>query len=265
MNIGWLATNLTAALLLPPLNLIVLGACGAWLVRSRRRQRLGCAFIWLAAAGLWLLSTPYLAGCMLDILKPPYRPIGGDEADAIVILGGGVYRSNLEYGGDTVNQLTLERVRYGAWLARRTAKPMLVTGGAPAGSVAEGRLMQAVLEREFGIPVRWVEDRADNTRENARYSAKLLKAAGVGRIFLVTHAWHLKRAIPEFERAGFEVIPAGVGHLARDSVTVLDFVPSARGLMDSYYAMHEGIGLIWYRIRSLFDGERRHEVARQMD
>lgn len=254
MNIGWLVTNLIAALLLPPLNLLVLSAWGAWLRRSRRSQRLGRALIWLSAAGLWLLSTPYLAGLMLDALKPPYRPIMGDEADAIVILGGSVQRGNLEYGGDTVGRLTLERVRYGAWLARQTAKPVLVTGGAPADGVAEGQVMRAVLEREFGIPVRWVEDRAANTRENALHSAELLQAAGIRRIFLVTHAWHLKRAIPEFERAGLKVIPAGIGYSAPATPMVLNFVPSARGLMDSYFAMHEGIGLIWYRIRNLFQG-----------
>ncbi|MGQ9861133.1 MAG: YdcF family protein [Thiobacillaceae bacterium] len=252
MNLGWLVTNLVAALLLPPLNLLVLSAWGAWLTRSRRRQRLGRALIWLSVAGLWLLSTPYLAGLMLDALKPPYRPITGDQADAIVILGGGVQRGNLEYGGDTVGRLTLERVRYGAWLARETGKPVLVTGGAPEGGEAEGHLMRAVLEREFGIPVRWVEDRAANTRENALHSAELLEAAGARRIFLVTHAWHLKRAIPEFERAGLVVIPAGIGYSAPESQNVLDFLPSARGLRDSYYAMHEGIGLIWYRIRNQF-------------
>ncbi len=251
MDLGWLVTNLIAAFLLPPLNLLVLGAWGAWLTRSRRRQRLGRALVWLSAAGLWLLSTPYLAERMLDALKPPHRTIRGDEADAIVILGGGVYRGNLEYGGDTIGRLTLERVRYGAWLARESAKPVLVTGGAPAGGVAEGQLMRGVLEREFGIPVRWVEDRSANTRENALRSAELLAAAGVERIFLVTHAWHLKRAIPEFERAGLAVIPAGIGYAAAQDPNVLDFLPSARGLRDSAFAMHEAIGLIWYRMRSV--------------
>ena len=252
MDIGWLVTNFIAALLLPPLSFLILGGWGVWLSRSRRRQRLGRALIVLSGAALWLLSTPYLAGLMLDALKPPPSTIRGGEAEAIVILSGGVHRDNLEYGGDTVGRLTLERVRYGAWLARETAKPVLVTGGAPAGGVPEGQLMRAVLEQEFGIPVRWVEDRSDNTRENALRSAELLKSAGVRRIFLVTHAWHLKRAIPEFERAGLEVIPAGIGYSADDRPGVLDFVPSARGLLDSYFAMHEGIGLIWYRMRNLF-------------
>jgi uncharacterized SAM-binding protein YcdF (DUF218 family) len=252
MDIGLLLTKLAAALLLPPLNLLLLLIWGAWLLRSRRRQRLGRVLIWLSIAGLWLLSTPYLAERLLDALKPPPAPIAGDQADAIVILSGGVHRDSLEYGGDTVGRLTLERVRYGAWLARQTGKPVLVTGGAPSGGLAEGPLMRAVLEREFGIPVRWVEDRSDNTRENARYSAELLKAAGVGRIFLVSHAWHLKRAMPEFERAGLKVVPAGIGYASVERPDVLDFLPSARGLQDSYYAMHEGIGLIWYRIRNVF-------------
>lgn len=252
MDIGWLVTNLIAALLLPPLCLLILGGWGVWLMRSRRHQRLGRALIVLSGAALWLLSTPYLAGLMLDALKPPYGPIRGDEAEAIVILSAGGYRDNLEYGGDTVGRLTLERVRYGAKLARKTGKPVLVTGGAPAGGVPEGQSMRKVLEREFGIPVRWVEVRSVNTRENALYSAELLKPAGVKRIFLVTHAWHLKRAIPEFQRAGLTVVPAGIGYTAAGAAGVMDFVPSARGLQDSHYALHEGIGLIWYRMRHLF-------------
>ncbi len=252
MDLGWLVTQLFAAFLLPPLNLILTCALGAWWLRTRRRQRLGRALIWLSVVGLWLLATPYLAEQLLDALKPPYRPIQAEAADAIVILGGGALRGNVEYGGDTVSRLSLERLRYGAWLARATAKPVLVTGGAPEGGVAEGALMRAVLEREFGIPVRWVEDRAVNTLENARYSAEILRAAGVRRIFLVTHAWHLRRAIPEFERSGLTVIPAGVGYTANAHRNLLDFLPSVRGLTDSYFALHEGLGLIWYRMRNLF-------------
>lgn len=252
MELGWLVTHLVAAPLLPPLNLILLSALGAWLLRSRRRQRLGQALIWLSAAGLWLLSTPYLAARLLDTLKPPAGPLQADAADAIVILGGGTSRGNLEFGGDTVSRLSLERLRYGAWLARATAKPVLVTGGAPAGGVPEGQLMRAVLEREFGIPVRWVEERAANTLENARYSAEILRAAGIKRIFLVTHAWHLKRATTEFERSGLTVIAAGVGYTATSRLNVLDFLPSAQGLLDSSFALREGLGLIWYRVRNLF-------------
>lgn len=114
---SWLVTNLVAALLLPPLNLLIPGIFGFYLLKRNRPW--GKALLDFSLAGLWLLSTPLVAGAMLDALKPAYRALDGSEADAIVILGGGRHYDTLEYAGDTLGQLTLERVRYGAWLARR--------------------------------------------------------------------------------------------------------------------------------------------------
>lgn len=245
---SWLVTNLIAAFLLPPLNLLILGGFGLYL--SKRRRPWGRTLVGFSLAALWLLSTPFVADAMLDTLKPEYRALDGGEADAIVILGGGRHYDTLEYAGDTVGSLTLERVRYGARLARRLNKPLLVTGGSPDGGQAEAALMRDVLEREFGIRVRWVENRAENTRDNARFSAALLKPAHIERIYLVSHAWHLPRAMPEFEREGLRVVAAGTGYGRGGGVRLFDFVPSARGLQDSFLAMHEGIGLIWYRIRN---------------
>jgi uncharacterized SAM-binding protein YcdF (DUF218 family) len=249
MNPGWLLTNFIAAFLLPPLNLTLLGLVGMALLK--RRQVLGRILIGISLLGLWLLSTPMFAAGLLDRLKPPPHQPHRGEAQAIVILGGGSYRNTLEYGGDAVGRLTLERLRYGATLARRTGLPVLVTGGAPDGGQPEARLMRAVLETEFGVPVRWVEDGSDNTRENAVRSAVLLKRAGLTRIYLVSHAWHLSRAVSEFERAGLKVIPAGLGYARAAELSPMDFVPNAKALLDSYYAMHEGIGLVWYRMRNL--------------
>jgi uncharacterized SAM-binding protein YcdF (DUF218 family) len=248
MSLSWLLTNFLAALLLPPLNALLLGGLGLLLLKRRRAW--GKALIGFSLAALWLLATPYVGGKLLNALAPPFQPLDGSEADAIVILGGGTYNDTLEYGGDTVGRLTLERVRYGARLASKLGKPLLVTGGAPDSVRPEGLLMRETLEREFGVKVRWVEDRSETTRENARCSATLLNQAGIKRIYLVSHAWHLARAVPEFERQGLRVIPAGFGYALTRGPRPLDFVPSAKGLYDSYLAMHEGIGLIWYRIRN---------------
>jgi uncharacterized SAM-binding protein YcdF (DUF218 family) len=247
MNWSWFITNLVAAFLLPPLNLLLLGAAGYRLIE--RRPRLGRALLGICLGGLWLLCTPWVAGRLLATLEVPYVPITGDEAEAIVVLGGGVQLDAIEYGGaSTVNGRTLERLRYGAWLHRKTGKPVLVTGGAPEGWDPEGRLMRDTLEREFGVPVRWMEDRSINTRENARYSAELLKPAGIRRIYLVSQVWHLPRAIPEFERAGLAVVPAGTGYQPVGDSGPFDFIPNARALSSSFYAFHEWIGLLWYRL-----------------
>jgi uncharacterized SAM-binding protein YcdF (DUF218 family) len=248
MSTSWLLTNFIAAFLLPPISLLIVGLIG--LVLLKRRRSLGQLLIALSLLSIWTLSTPLVAGFLLDSLKPPPLRLTGKEAQAIVILGGGRVTDSIEYGGDTLGRFTLERVRYGAWLAKRLHKPILVTGGAPEGGMPEGVMMRASLEQEFAVKdVRWVETASINTRENARLSAHLLKNAGIDRIYLVTHAWHLARATPEFESVGLHVTPAGTGYSQPENSTLLNLMPSAKALHESWLAVHEWIGLLWYRIR----------------
>jgi len=102
----------------------------------------------------------------------------------------------------------LERLSYGAFVARHTGLPILVTG-APREAVT----MQTSLVRDFGVPVRWVENQSRDTFENARYTAQMLKPEGIGRIILITSSTHLWRAVHEYEDAGFEVVPAPAGRV----------------------------------------------------
>lgn len=253
MNIAWLTTNLLSAVLLPPLNLLLLGLIGLWLLRRHRVW--GKTLIVLACAGLWLLSTPYIAKRYLAAFEsaPLVNPTG-HEADAIIILGGGKYRGAPEFGtDDNIKGETLERLHYGAWLANRVKRPILVSGGAPDGGPSEAIIMKAVLAQAFQTPARWVEDRSNNTSENAAYSAEILKHAGIQRIYLVSQAWHLPRAIPEFERHGLTVIAAGTGYVNTAPTIPLDFLPNGAYLKHSYYATHEAIGRVWYALRRLIN------------
>lgn len=246
---SWPSINLISAALLPPLDLLLIGAFGLWLLRAR--PRLGRSLIALALAGLCLLSLPVVADRLLAWLEP-YPALDASRlphADAIVILGAGTYFDAPEYGGDTINGLALQRLRYGARLARQTGLPILVTGGSPAGGQPEGRLMQAALEQDFGVTVRWVETHSRTTWNNAHNSRRLLQPFGIRRIYLVTHAWHLPRAVYAFERAGFEVIPAGTIYSLARNTRPVDFIPHPRALQSSYFALHEGIGLIWYWLK----------------
>lgn len=249
MSTSWLLTNLFAGVLLPPTSLLLLAFLGLRL--SKRKAALGHGLVVLTLLLLWAFSTPYIANHLIDSLKPPMTELQGNEADAIVILGGGRNRDSIEFGGDTTNRFTIERVRYGAWLAKKLDKPVLVTGGAPEGGQPEGDIMRASLMQEFGVKrIRWVENESKNTRENARFSSPLLKHDGIERIYLVTHAWHLARAIPEFEQLGFKVVPAGTGYSLPSPATPLDFLPNGKAFLDSWLATHEWMGLLWYRIRN---------------
>lgn len=245
---SWYLTNFLAAFALPPLNLLLLGLLGLFILN--RRRILGRLLIGFSLLGILALSVPVVSYGLLDSLKPPPLPLTGKEAEAIVILGGGRDRNNIEFGGDTLSRYSLERVRYGAWLAKRLKKPVLVTGGVPSGGdLSEGDIMAASLSREFGVPVKWVERHATDTRGNARNSADILRTDGIRRIYLVTHSWHLARAIPEFQAAGLTVVPAGTGYNLATELTVFDYLPNAHALDQSYLALHEWIGLAWYRVR----------------
>lgn len=249
---SWFLTNLISAFLLPPLNLLLLALAGLLFIRSR--PRLGRSLLIGSFVLLWLCSTPYIASGALRILEAQIKAVNPktQSADAIIVLGGGAYPNAPEYGGaDTVGCASLERLRYAARLQRETGKPILVSGGNPDGTQSsEAQQMKAVLEKEFNVPVRWTEDASDNTLENARYSYQLLHKIGIRRIYLVTHAWHMPRAVMAFQSAGFDVVPAPLAFSSNYRTTLLSFVPNAGALYNSRTSMHEMIGLLWYRLKS---------------
>ena len=230
---------------LPPGGPIVLALLGvlAW----RRRPRFGRALAAAGAATLWLASLPIVANGLVTALGGA-RPLDADAArqgDAIVILGGGVRPEALEYGGDTLGRLTLERVRYGAWLARRTGLPVLVTGGAPEPGVrAEADLMREALEREYGLPVRWADADARNTRENAANAARMLQAENRRRVVLVMHGFDVRRATRQFESAGLEVLPAPTLVPRWDDIEVADWLPNPAALYTTHFALYEALALV---------------------
>ena len=247
-----LLKNLVASILLPPFNLILLGLAGVWLLQ--RKPKLGKSLIVLSLALLYALSIPFVANRLMLLLETDIvaLPAGAiPAAEAIVVLGGGVYHDAPEYAADVVNGMTLERLQYAALLQQKTGLPLLVTGGSPEGGSPEAMLMQQALQQSFKVPVQWVERGALDTAQNAQYSAAILHAAGIRNILLVSHAWHLPRARIEFEKQGLKVTPAPTHYAyvrnTQHGSKVFDFLPQARALLKSYYAIHEGIGLLWYK------------------
>jgi uncharacterized SAM-binding protein YcdF (DUF218 family) len=233
-----------SVLLLPPLSLLLLAAAG-WLV-IRSRPRLARGLIGASLVLFYFAASPYFADQALKSLEASPLRSPDPDAQAIVVLGSGTYFNAPEYGGDTVTPFALQRVRYAAKLQQETGKPLLAAGGNPGGGEPEALFMKKVLEQEFNIPVRWTETRSRSTRENARFASAILKEAGISRIYLVTHSWHIPRAAREFERAGIAVTPAPTDFSTRGELTLLHFLPNARALVKTYYALHEALGLAWY-------------------
>ena len=209
-----------------------------------------------AAALIWLLSTPFVAAHLtrrLEVAEALTDLETVKTVDAIVVLGGDIVHHAPEYGGgETVGPLTLERLRYAAHLQRATDLPVLVTAGRiNPWDPPLGEIMAHVLAEDFGVKPRWVEAESRTTLEHGRYGAPLLRANGIRRICLVTHAHHMKRARLVFEAAGFEVVPAPTRSTARPTGLWRDFRPGTAALHQSALAIREGIAGFVYRHRHL--------------
>ena len=252
MSSGWILTNIAGALLLPPLVLIL--PCLLGIALRKRHARLGTALsvgallillVFSTGAGSLLLVAP------LERFNEPLTAPRAAAAQAIVVLGGGRLSNAPEYGNrDAPSLSTLARLRYAAHLQRATGLPLLVTGGTPDGSSeSEAALMARTLREDFGTQATWLEQQSENTAQNASLSAKILSQAGVRRILLVTDAMHMPRARAIFSRNGLDVVAAPTLFFSHERLSPLDWIPGSPALARSHYALHEWIGLLWYRLR----------------
>ncbi len=231
---------LLTPVIVPPVNLLVLALLSLLL----RQWRLSA----LLMVVLLLLATPLASGALTSDLERGLKSADPFAAQAILILGGDLDRD--EAGKVVPGSLTLERLREGAILARATRLPVAVTGG-PAwqGGPPVGIVMARSLREDFGVEVRWVESRSLDTWENARDSADLLRPDGVRTVLVVTHAWHMRRSLLAFRQSGLVAIPSPVWRRGYPSSSLLAaLTPRATTWQDSYFALHEWIGLGWYAL-----------------
>ncbi len=235
--------------LTPPTVLILISALTAWLCLWNRHLGVGLTII--ATSLLYLAALPVVSTRMLQEVEITTSPAPDfSAAQAIVVLGGGVHKGDGDKVPDTLGAWTLERVVLAARAFRQLHLKVAVTGGKSGGaSTSEASLMKVALEGDFNVPVTWAEQESRSTWENAVFTAKLLKPENIKTIVLITHAWHMRRAIWSFEQAGFHVLPWPAPLSYDESSRIDDYLPSIGALENSFHALHEAIGLAYYRFR----------------
>ena len=252
--------RLVDSLILPPGGPIVLTIAGLLLVS--RRPRLGHSLAWAGVLLGLLVSTRLGAYAIANMVENASLPAlsqaalrtelaGSDPPKAIVLLAGGTYGDQRELPSfDLMSDRSLQRALHAVRVSRWGELPILVSGGsAYVGRLAEAETIARIIREDFRHPVKWVEADSLDTAENAKKSAKLLKAQGVLRVVLVTEAYHMWRSAQAFESAGLRVIPAPMafsGSHGADLGTA--WLPSAQALSLSWRSLHELVGVLWYRI-----------------
>ena len=194
-----------------PVTMALLAGIAGFLLSRLGRGRFRQAGPWLVAAALglvWLASTN-AAVCLLGLpLERPYlasqTPGSLPAADAIVLLGGGISKSEALAYPDMADGC--DRVWHAARLYRAGKAPLVVVSGRNDLAAAVPLLLDLGVPREAIL----VDNDSRNTYENSRFTERLLKESGIESpsALLVTSAWHMPRALGNFSRTSLRVVPA---------------------------------------------------------
>lgn len=244
--------ELSYSALMPPMCLLIATPVGVIIAFWWRRTGIAIALIssLLLYASCTQFFSERLLGMVENQVSPPSAAALAD-AQAIAVLSGDVYHGKPGGVPDDVGLLTLERLRLAATLYHTYPLPILVTGGVEGNNAeSSAALMVQTLEEDYGIKATWLEERAGNTYQNGAYSAAILKAHNISRVIIVTEAWHLPRAVWAFTHAGMAAIPAPAERTyPTPGIDWTELEADYASFARSFYALHELLGLAYYRLR----------------
>lgn len=249
--VPYAVSKIVIALLSPLGTALALGAASVLmrlLARSQGGQRWATVLMVLSLAWLGTWSMPAVSDWLQQQVEAPYPPRRAEampKADAIVLLGGGLAPPSKPRLYPDMNE-GADRVWHAARLFGANRAPLIVASGGSSPDVttmSEAEAMRILLV-DFGVPSDAVllEGRSRNTQENAEFTAAAVKGRNVHTILLVTSASHMARAVGEFERVGFRVIPAAADHAQPEVSGLQRWLPATDALDASGRAMKEIVG-----------------------
>ncbi|MGX7707703.1 YdcF family protein [Methylobacterium sp. Gmos1] len=232
--------------------LLLLVLAGAGLALRWRRLGLGIA----AVAGLVLLvgGVSPLASRVFGPLEnrfPEFRDDGAPVA-GIVVLGGAVETGLSAARDQMVLNDAGERMIALGDLARRYPAATLVFAGGSGRLTGDGAVSESTIVRRhaasLGVSPERItyDEKSRNTRENAIFSAELVRPKPGERWLLVTSAWHMPRAMGCFRRAGFTVTAYPVDYRTGPGAVAMHST-AGDGLFELDIAVREWLGLVAYR------------------
>ena len=238
------------------------------IIYRRRMTRVGRIFVLSICVSLYLLSSVFVARLLVyplegssDLSAPNGNWVPLQEG-RIVVLGGGAVRSvpdalRQNFDGE-IGQASLKRVHMAYRIYRRVPYPLILSGGSVFGghdAVSESEFMARALQM-WGVPLDNIvsEERSRNTRENALYTLEQLPDE-VSTIYLVTSAIHMRRARRIFHRTlgrlerSVEIVPISTDYtFTHEPLRWFHFFPTRSGMISSFAAVHEYLGLLFYEV-----------------
>jgi uncharacterized SAM-binding protein YcdF (DUF218 family) len=221
--------------------------------RLRRFTRFGPG---LGIAILLLFGLEPVSNRLVRSLEEPRLSSFSESTtyDAVVLLGGFLDARASESAGEPVFQDAVERMLVTYDLLRTDRARMVIVSTGDVDAVGptwtEANAVANQL-KSWGIAADriLVEDKSRNTRENALFSADIIRARGLTKLLLVTSAFHMKRALGCFEAVGLHPDTRPTDFHAYGGRHPLSWLPRANYLSNSTWALREHLGRIVYRLR----------------
>lgn len=226
---------------------------GGWTYRSRR-GKVGRVLAWCAWLALWLLSTPWVSSSLVRSYSTRPRDLRADlagtapERRALIVLSAGLDVD--EFNVPAMERLSEPGLARGVGAARVYHEHgfghVIISGRDAVQEPTALASAMADLLVALGVPRKKIrlETESRDTRENALYSARLVRDLQVDTVVVVTSALHMPRSIRMFERAGLSVLPAPVRFQSPPPEGLERLIPSSLALRRSQRLVHEIVGLL---------------------
>ena len=252
MNATMAPVHGLAFAVISPLGTSLLLGLAALVLGASRWRRLSMVTALLGLVWLWAWSMPVTSLWLRGALESRYPPValqGLPRAQAIVVLGGGMSPPGAGRLWPDLSAAA-DRVWHASRLFHAGKAPIVVmSGGADPtlSPVSEAQAMRDFI-LDLGVPNSAVllEEGSRNTRENAQFTARLLRQRQIDRVLLVTSALHMRRSMAHFRAQGLTVVTAATDHSPLGAPGVAGWLPDAGALEGSGRAFKELIGQwIW--------------------
>jgi len=246
------------SLLVYPLGFCLALLAVALLLHLRGRRRAGNGLVGVSAGLLWLFSMPAVGDGLMRQVESgwAFEPVDAlPSADAVLVLGGAFSSGHGEWpypdaGGN------VDRYWHAARIVRAGKAPLVILSGGRAPSRREGWTEAesgAIFLADMGVPrsAMLLDTEALTTRENVVNVERIARERGFDSILLVTSASHMRRSVAAFSDVQAKVIPVATDFSTtrKPPFTLRRLLPSVSALDRSTRAIHELVGLAYYRLR----------------
>ncbi|HOP28952.1 MAG TPA: YdcF family protein [Spirochaetota bacterium] len=239
-------------IIFPPSIFIILLLAALFLIRKHRGKAI--LLITLDIILIYVLSIEPVKNLVLAPLEnytPPVTKEAAKGAELIVILGGGTLENSPEEGDNgSLTGDSFKRALYGLYIAEQYRLPVLYSGGTlfEGQGKGEAEIAMKLLSKYNKTGLKLMKETMSRTTyENAVYVKEKFNP---GRVILVTSAYHMKRSLYIFKRAGVECVPAPTDYkIDSYDFNVTSWLPKSSEMDCIYKGLKEHIGLLFYMIK----------------